>query len=430
MEKFDIQFTPASSQIRCIAHVVNLVVQKFLSALDEASDPKDDDYYVPSKDQPFHYDVNNDPIQRALETEPILVDADDAEEERVDHADAALLGELADEFADLTPLKKLRLICTKICSSPQRRRAFRLIADEKYGGLLHAPHRRLTSLLPVRDVKHRWNYTEAMITRARLLRAVKEWTMLEKLGNILTEFTNVTLQMSKSKTPTLPWVLPMYEQMLQHLTKASEDAGLPSALQLAAGAGLVKLKHYYNKAQNCQFYVIATILHPCLGLSWFAAQTDRKERMERAKVLFQHVYESYKNIFNDEMRTKNTAPAAVCTARPAGQTSFLDRICSFDVSAGLLPAVQAGELELFYAAPITYGTGTRKGLLVWWKVSYITEPSMPHLTKLWIGIWCPLSGCLTDGTRLPRHPSAQCIHRVTVLPVTASVPRGAIINEG
>jgi hypothetical protein len=33
---------------------------------------------------------------------------------------------------------------------------------------------------------------------------------------------------------------------------------LPSALRLAAGAGLVKLKHYYNKVQNCQFYVIAT----------------------------------------------------------------------------------------------------------------------------------------------------------------------------
>ncbi|KAF8202641.1 hypothetical protein K438DRAFT_1716386, partial [Mycena galopus ATCC 62051] len=141
---------------------------------------------------------------------------------------------------------------------------------------MHAPHRKLASLLPVRDVKHRWNYTEAMITRARLLRVAldrwvldhaelqplflreKEWTILEQLGDILTEFTNVTLQMSKSKTPTLPWVLPMYEQMLQHLTKTSEDAGLPAALRLAAGAGLVKLKHYYNKAQNCQFYVIAT----------------------------------------------------------------------------------------------------------------------------------------------------------------------------
>ncbi|KAJ7813704.1 hypothetical protein B0H13DRAFT_2382238 [Mycena leptocephala] len=43
---------------------------------------------------------------------------------------------------------------------------------------MHAPNRRLATLLPVRDVKHRWNYTEAMIARARLLRlAVDRWVL-------------------------------------------------------------------------------------------------------------------------------------------------------------------------------------------------------------------------------------------------------------
>ncbi|KAJ7796917.1 hypothetical protein B0H14DRAFT_2619494 [Mycena olivaceomarginata] len=39
MSKFDIQFVPANSKIRCIAHVVNLVVQRLLAALDDAEDP-------------------------------------------------------------------------------------------------------------------------------------------------------------------------------------------------------------------------------------------------------------------------------------------------------------------------------------------------------------------------------------------------------
>ncbi|KAF7372111.1 Eukaryotic translation initiation factor 3 [Mycena venus] len=203
MEKFDIQFAPDNSQIRCIAHVVNLVVQKLLAAFNEAADPDNDDYYIPNKDEPFHYNVDDDPVQLALENEPIPVDDDAVDEARVDDADAALLGELAEEFADLTPLNKLRLITTKICSSPQRRHAFRLIAEDKYGNTMHAPNRRLASLLPVRDVKHRWNYTEAMIARARLLRVAldrwvldhaelqalflleKEWGTLEKLGDIL-----------------------------------------------------------------------------------------------------------------------------------------------------------------------------------------------------------------------------------------------------
>ena len=34
-----------------------------------------------------------------------------------------------------------------------------------------------------------------------------------------------------------------------------------------------------------------------------------------------------------------------------------------------------------------------------------------------------------NGTRLPRHPSDQCIRRATLLPVTAFVPRGALIKE-
>ncbi|KAJ7818773.1 hypothetical protein B0H14DRAFT_3876884 [Mycena olivaceomarginata] len=193
-------------------HEVNLVVQKLLVAFNEAADPDNNDYYVPNEDEPFYYNVDDDPVQYALENEPIPVDDDAVDEAWVlDHADAALLGELVEEFADLTPLNKLRLITTKICSSPQGRRAFRLIAEDKYGSTIHALNRRLASLLPVRDVKHRWNDMEAMIAHVRLLRVAldrwaldhaelralflleKEWTTLEKLGDILKEFTNVTL---------------------------------------------------------------------------------------------------------------------------------------------------------------------------------------------------------------------------------------------
>ncbi|KAJ6558728.1 hypothetical protein B0H10DRAFT_1650243, partial [Mycena sp. CBHHK59/15] len=44
-EKFDLQFIPDNSQIRCLAHVVNLIVQKILATLDEASDPDVQDDY-------------------------------------------------------------------------------------------------------------------------------------------------------------------------------------------------------------------------------------------------------------------------------------------------------------------------------------------------------------------------------------------------
>ncbi|KAJ7839207.1 hypothetical protein B0H14DRAFT_2512952 [Mycena olivaceomarginata] len=127
----------------------------------------------------------------------------------------------------------------------------------------------------IRDVKHRWNFIEAMITRALKLRKAihrwviehdellplrleeKDWTLLESLGQILQVFTKVTLEMSKSTTPTLPFVIPMYEKMLKHLHATCEDENVLQ-LRVAVSAGLEKLNTYYQKARACQFNVIAT----------------------------------------------------------------------------------------------------------------------------------------------------------------------------
>jgi hypothetical protein len=91
--------------------------------------------------------------------------------------------------------------------------------------------------------------------------------------------------------------------------------------------------------------------------------------MERAKTPFQPAFESYKKLFDDERQTTSVSAAATSTSCPSDSTSFLDMVCSFKVAAGLLPGVQVGELELFYAAPVTYGPGTREMSLAWWKVS-------------------------------------------------------------
>jgi DhnA family fructose-bisphosphate aldolase class Ia len=80
-------------------------------------------------------------------------------------------------------------------------------------------------------------------------------------------FTHVTLQMSKSSTPTLPWVLPMYEHMLKHFTATRDAANILQPLHIAAAAGLDKLKVYYEKARGCQFNVVGT--RTCLLLDYF-----------------------------------------------------------------------------------------------------------------------------------------------------------------
>ena len=45
LKRYGIHFTPENGQIRCLAHVVNLIVQKILHELFEADDPALQDYY-------------------------------------------------------------------------------------------------------------------------------------------------------------------------------------------------------------------------------------------------------------------------------------------------------------------------------------------------------------------------------------------------
>lgn len=57
--------------IRCIAHVINIVVQCFLHAIDEAADPDIEDWYELCKDAEIHYDIDEDEDQQLLKAEEI-----------------------------------------------------------------------------------------------------------------------------------------------------------------------------------------------------------------------------------------------------------------------------------------------------------------------------------------------------------------------
>ncbi len=63
--------------IRCIAHVINLVVQAFLFGINEGDDPEMDDWYELNKDAPVHFDINKDEEQQALDNEVLEGDGDE-----------------------------------------------------------------------------------------------------------------------------------------------------------------------------------------------------------------------------------------------------------------------------------------------------------------------------------------------------------------
>lgn len=79
LAKYGIPESP-NLHIRCLCHVVNLVVQAILCALGEAEDPEANDYYDQNKNRSIHFDANTDPDQVELDNEEFL-DIDDKDEE-------------------------------------------------------------------------------------------------------------------------------------------------------------------------------------------------------------------------------------------------------------------------------------------------------------------------------------------------------------
>lgn len=74
--------------VRCICHVVNLVVQSILHSIGEAENPDTTDYYALNKEHPVHVNVENDLEQLELDqeefpknTEPEIPDPISLEEE-------------------------------------------------------------------------------------------------------------------------------------------------------------------------------------------------------------------------------------------------------------------------------------------------------------------------------------------------------------
>jgi hypothetical protein len=71
-------------------------------------------------------------------------------------------------------------------------------------------------------------------------------------------FTKVTLQMSHSKVPMIPFVLPLYQKMEKHLEVVSISWEHSFKIQHAARQGLMKLSKYSTPANLHHLYILET----------------------------------------------------------------------------------------------------------------------------------------------------------------------------
>ncbi|KZP28151.1 hypothetical protein FIBSPDRAFT_729779 [Athelia psychrophila] len=399
MERYGLAFHSDNARIRCLVHIVNIVVQTLLKELDEAEVPDINNYFNMMKSLPVHYNPNNDEDLQEMEGED-FADLDSAEiKEMLDQelgdvpksavkkasCQSVCQGAVHPRWArgqgsasDIGAVQVLRIIVNKIVSSPQCRKYFRKCTVQFYAGKKNEKGTRIEILMVIRDVRTRWNYTHAMIKRALLLRKV--WC--------LKVFTSVTFKMSRAGTPTLPWAILCYHLMQNALAANCTDEKLRPSLQQAAKAGLNHLNHYYKIALSNHYNIIATILHPHLRLGYF--KNLGKDEHTRAEIIFKTVYEQYEN----EATTCSTVPESSPLALASSSSSFLSQLSLFEVDKGdYAIGQQKSELDRYLLIG-QGGRGHADAPLHWWKVchhSLILSRKCAHLSCSYISTSSPFS---------------------------------------
>ena len=141
-------------------------------------------------------------------------------------------------------------------------------------------------IMPIQDVKTRWNSTFLMLRRAKRLRSIftpfcaeydrtdlmldgEEWRQVDYLLWITQPFYEFTTELSKTKDVTTHHVFKIYNLLFEHLELSISQLRRKRVIwkkQMlqALEAGLDKLRHYYSATDNIRsdLYAISTMLAP------------------------------------------------------------------------------------------------------------------------------------------------------------------------
>ncbi|KAF8257527.1 hypothetical protein EI94DRAFT_1629671 [Lactarius quietus] len=406
MELYHVPFHPNNSHIRCLAHVVNLIAQKMLSVVKDVDNPELQDYYESlNKQFPVHYDIDNDDELQDFEN-----DNDDRSKAQGDLSDGLIDQESGeqDHFGGMGAIEKvcllhntskaqtaiysndqLRTAIVKIVGTPGQCQLFREKAKQYYSLTTRQSKKgvitQVAALMPVRDIRTRWNSTHTMIKHAQILRKLhglllssREWDLLGQYEDLLECFTKVTAVISRSSMPTLPWVLPMYELMHEHLVTFMDDTEQPLAIHEAACTGHEKLMQYYKIARESMHVIVATVCHPTLRTDWFLKLGANGHTC--ALTVFKHVYEEY---------AANVTPPDDQPMASSGFDSDSDN--GILGSAAAHPVIEqtrsSPELQSEFTRWVANegGAGKMHYPLVWWKVFHCawlvtsSKLTIPHI---------------------------------------------------
>ncbi|KAJ5152519.1 hypothetical protein N7492_009799 [Penicillium capsulatum] len=164
-------------------------------------------------------------------------------------------------------LNKVRYLAIYVNASPQRRETF---YNLQASGV---------KLVPIQDVRTRWNSTFLMLRRAKRLRGIfapfcteydceemllqdEEWRQVDYLLCITEPFYDYTTQLSKTRDITAHYMFKIYNKLFEHLEQSMKQlrrkrAPWKQQILHTLEAGRTKLDEYYSQTDNIQGHIYA-----------------------------------------------------------------------------------------------------------------------------------------------------------------------------
>jgi hypothetical protein len=198
-------------------------------------------------------------------------------------------------------LNKVRYLAIYIRGSPQRRDSFTAVQPLGQG------------LMPIQDVRTRWNSTFLMLRRVKRLRVYimkfcdqfncedlalddDQWRQIDYLLCLTKPFFDYTLALSKTRDVTSHLVFQIYNLLFEHLERSKmqlqrKRVVWKKQMLTSLEASHSKLSEYYEQTDHMRghIYAVCTMLSPDSRFQFFLSDdwADAKELRDQYRVAFQ-----------------------------------------------------------------------------------------------------------------------------------------------
>ncbi|KAJ5740168.1 hypothetical protein N7493_000040 [Penicillium malachiteum] len=282
-----------------------------------------------------------------------------------------------------TTLNKLRYLAIYIHASPQRRDTFISLQTEE------------PKVIPIQDVRTRWNSTFLMLRRAKRLRAFfqpfcleygceemlltpEEWRQIDYLLYLTEPFFEYTTELSKTQDVTIHLVFKLYNALFLHLEKSIEQLRQKQVpwkrhMLQCLEASRLKLDEYYAQTDSIpgHIFAVGTMLAPDNRFQFF--QSDDWDKSWRLK--YRSAFQTALSPYQEHLGHLSTTTSGTGTSLPTSKlssklnnmlrknkpkaagdemTQYLDGESTKDVSLQSLPLHR-----IFFSIPAT-GAGVER----------------------------------------------------------------------